>query len=141
MFPACQVCQDLLQMFAASKENPAAKTKIILGSFEEAISTERPRHKPLMEWFVDLCGQKSQGLEFKDVGDMGFVFANGNVEIYQSVARLGYIFDLALVSKSPSHPDPFRKARIVGPMYIDLDIVKHWKNECLTSHGTTCQTQ
>ncbi|CAG9981896.1 unnamed protein product [Clonostachys byssicola] len=131
-------------MFAASEENPPAETQIILGSFEEAISTECLRHKPLVEWFVDFCGPKDeeseeQRWELGDVGDLGFVFKNGNVEIYQSVSQLGYVFDLALVSKSPSHPDPIRKARIVDPMYIDLDLVKHWKNECLTSHGTTCQ--
>ncbi|VUC25793.1 unnamed protein product [Clonostachys rosea] len=143
--PACQVCQDLMQMFASSKESPPATTKIILGSDEGAIPTDCPRHGPLAKWFVDLCWpepcppESSYVFERKK-SDLGVIFQHGNVELFdQPLERYGAMFHLALANKSPFIPDHVRKARIIDPMYIDLDILKYWKNECLRSHGTRCQ--
>ncbi|CAH0051220.1 unnamed protein product [Clonostachys solani] len=134
--PGCQVCQDLLEMFAASEEKLPATTQIVLGFFDEAMSTNCLRHKPLVEWFVDQCRQQPHE-DWKEY--LEILFRMGVVELFESVDMTGVNFNLALASKSPLHPDPVRKARIIDPEYIDLDIFKHWKNECLTSHGTWCQ--
>lgn len=137
MSPACQVCHDLMQMFAASRERPPATTGIVLGSFEEAISTKCQRHKPLVERFVEYCQQPGQWRTQSD--DLGMLFTGEQPEIAASVSKLGSVLSLVLANKSPLSTDPIRKGRIVDPMYMDLDMLKHWKDECLTSHGKRCQ--
>lgn len=135
--PECQVCRDLMQMFAASKDRPPTTTTIVLGSFEEALSTNCQRHKPLVEQFVEYC--QRAGARRTKSKDLGILFTGERPEIFESVSKLGFGRSLVLANKSPSSTDHVGKGRIVDPEYIDLEILKHWKNQCLTSHGTRCQ--
>lgn len=134
----CQVCHDLMQMFAASKDSaPTTTTTIVLGSFEEALSTNCQRHKPLVERFVEYCQQA--GARRMKSEDLGILFRGERPEIFESVSKLGFGRSLVLANKSPSPADHVRKGRIVDPEYMDLEILKHWKSQCLTSHGPRCQ--
>lgn len=135
--PECQVCHDLMQMFAATKDRSPATTTIVLGSFEEALSTNCQRHKPLVERFVEYC-QQAGAWRMKSK-DLGILFTGERPEIYESVSKLGLGRSLVLANKSPSPTDHVRKGRIVDPQYMDLETLKHWKSQCLTSHGTMCQ--
>lgn len=70
---------------------------------------------------------------------MGIHFTGERPGIIESVSKLGFGRSLVLANKSPSSTDHIRKGRIVDPEHIDLDTLKHWKSQCLTSHGTRCQ--
>lgn len=138
----CQLCQDLTLMFAASKERPPTTTTIVLGSFEEAMSTNCERHKPLIQQFVEHC-RKQRGTGRKESEDMGILFRgkrpeNERPEIIESISNMGVGWSLVLANESPSSADHIRKGRMVDPHHIDLDILKHWKTECLESHGSMC---
>lgn len=136
--PECQACHDLMQMFAATKDRtPTTTTTIVLGSFEEALSTDCQWHKPLVERFVEYCQQA--GARRMKSKDLGILFTGERPEIFESVSKLGFGRSLVLANKSPSPTDHIRKGRIVDPEYIDLETLKHWKSQCLTSHGTRCQ--
>lgn len=137
MSPGCQVCHDLMEMFAASTDKPPSTTTIVFGSFDEAMSTNCQRHKPLVERFVEYFQQaRTWGRKSED---SGILFRGGRPEIVESVSKLGICRGLVLANKSPSSSDPVRKGRIVDPDHMDLDILNHWKSECLTTHGTACQ--
>lgn len=134
---ACQVCHDLMQMFEASKERPLATETIVLGSFEEAMSTNCQQHKPLIQRFVEYCHQS--GTRQTNSDDLGILFTGGRPEIVESVSKLGFTRSLVLANNSPSSTDHVRKGRIVDPEHIDLGILKQWKSQCLTSHGVRCE--
>lgn len=135
--PECQVCHDLMDMFAASKDKPPPTTTIVLGSSEEAISTNCQRHKPLVDRFVEYC-QNAGAWDMKSE-DLGILFSGGRPAMIESISKRGRGQSLVLANKSHSSNDHVRKGRIVDPEYIDLEIMRHWKSQCLNSHGTRCQ--
>lgn len=136
--PPCQVCHDLTQMFAAREDKAPATTTIVLGSFQEALSTNCQCHRPLVERFAEYRQQAGVTWGTKSE-DLGIVFRGGRPDMFESVSKLGFGRSLVLAHKSPLTTDLVRNGRIVDPGYMDLDVLKHWKSECLTSHGTRCQ--
>lgn len=128
----CKVCHDIWRLFADHN----ATHKMNLGPFEDVVSSECPRHTPLVERFRDYClnnDAKIYGLD-----DMG-ICANGEgVELTQSLSTHGNFWDLLLV-KQDSVPGHVGTGRILDPDWVDLNIVKQWKNQCLASHGPKCE--
>lgn len=137
----CQVCQDLSKMFLASRESLPVTNHIDLGYLDEALATNCQQHKLLVESFVDYYQPEQEYLQVPgdlDPRDMGIYFRGQQPEMFISPTRSCITMGLALVNKSPVCNDQIRKGRIVDPMYVDLDILKYWLNQCVTTHGNKC---
>lgn len=134
----CQICQDLLQMLVASEESPPSTKTIVLGSYEEALATDCQWHKPLVESFVAHCQSKDHQTQ-RDMGlkNLEIILLDEKPHVVSSSSFTNSM-GLLLVNKSPLCNDHLRKGRFFDPMYMDLDILKCWLNECLTTHGTRC---
>ena len=130
----CKVCHDIWRGFADYN----ATYEINLGSFEDAVISECPRHTPLVERFRDYCHDGNAIIRVPD--DIGIrAGRNGhNVELIESISKGGRYWSLLLV-KQNSVPDHVGIGRILDPDWVDIDIVKHWKNQCLASHGPKCE--
>lgn len=77
---------------------------------------------------------------FRERDDIGMTgrYKGQSVTLTESLSKLGLCWDLLLV-KQDSVPDHVGTGRILDPDWADLDIVKQWKNRCLSSHGTKCE--
>ena len=128
----CKVCQDIWRLFS----QPHGAKKVVLGSLSEAMSSRCPRHTPLVERFRVECGEE----ESKKWHDMGLIPQNGDssVTMTESVTKLGCFMNLLLV-KQDSTVDHVGTGRVMDPDWADLDLVKRWKTECITSHGARCE--
>lgn len=134
----CKICHDIWRHLTQSETGP----EINLGTFENALSSDCPTHTPLVERFKDFYFEcKSQApfhtIKADDVGFRAGWSEGHSAMLTQSVSKLGLCWDLLLVNREtvPGHPG---KGRILDPDWVDLDIVKKWKNECLSSH-TKCE--
>ncbi|CAD6591381.1 MAG: hypothetical protein ASARMPRED_005364 [Alectoria sarmentosa] len=130
----CKVCHDIWRRFADHN----AIHEINLGSFEDAVSSECPRHTPLVERFRNYCHNGNATI--RDSNDVGIRAGEnmGCVQLTQSLSKGGRFWNLLLV-KQDSVPDHVGTGRILDPDWVDLDIVKQWKNQCLASHGPKCE--
>lgn len=91
-----------------------------------------------MERFRDYCHDGNANIRASD--DVGILAdENGhNVTLVESISKGGRYWSLLLV-KQKSVPDHVGIGRILDPDWVDLDIVKQWKNQCLASHGPKCE--
>lgn len=130
----CKVCHDIWRGFADHK----AIYEINLGSFENAVSSECPRHTPLVERFRDRCHKENANIRGSD--DVGIRLGENEerVQLIKSLSNGGAYWSLLLV-KQDSVPDHVGTGRILDPNWVDLDIVKQWKKQCLASHGPKCE--
>jgi len=120
--------------------DPDSLDKTSLGSFEEALSTQCPTHKPLVKGFIEHCRSRTdKWSRAKHSDDMGFLkLEKGHhVEVFESISKLGASWDLLLV-KRDSLPDHPGAGRVLDPDWADLDMLRRWKNLCLSSHGEKC---
>ncbi|OAR02459.1 hypothetical protein LLEC1_00946 [Akanthomyces lecanii] len=123
----CETCSQLWRMLIdADFVGP-----IDLGSKEDAASTSCRDHGPLVREFCESLGRETADVGFRRWG------AGTSVKLVESVKKLGVTWDLLLVAKDsvPSHPG---EGRILDPKWADLEVVKKWKNACLTTHGPAC---
>ena len=126
----CKVCQDIWRRFA---EHDFTQ-EINLESFDNAVSSKCPRHTPLVERFRDYCyNGREETMDSHDIG----IRAGDDVTLFQSLSRLGRFWGLLLV-KPDSDQNHIGTGRILDPDWVDLDIVKLWKKNCLASHGSKC---
>ena len=132
----CKTCDEILLRFADSSTNH----DINLGSFDEALSSQCPRHRPLIKAFKDHCGARppSHGRESQDVGIQSSGRKNTTVTLYESISRLGLFFGLLLKNR-PDVPNHAGTGRVLDSNWVDLDIVNKWKHVCLSEHGSRCQ--
>lgn len=126
----CTVCQDIWKLFF----DPESVQRVNLGSFEEALSTTCAAHKCLVEAFATHCGHPNA-----DTQDIGLISGGhtSSVHMTESISRGGQFWDLLLVkdASEKSHPG---KGRILDPDWVDLDMLKQWKHNCLALHGKSC---
>ncbi|KAI9925558.1 hypothetical protein MW887_005939 [Aspergillus wentii] len=124
----CKICNDIWRRF----EDPKSTHEISLGR-QDAASSKCPRHTPLVEQFKEYCGDERQ------CDDMGIRegYGEGSLCIIESLSDFGIYWDLLLV-KQDSDPGHVGTGRILDPDWADLDIVKRWKTQCLSSHGAKC---
>ena len=133
-FLDCKVCHDIWHGFT----DYDATYQINLGSFEDALLSKCARHTPLVERFRDFC--HSRNATFRGSDDIGLrAGKNGHsVKFTASISKGGLYWNLLLV-KQNSVPDHVGIGRILDPDWVDLGIVKQWKNQCLASHGPKCE--
>lgn len=126
----CKICHDIWRRFA----NPVTTNEINLGSFEDATSSSCHRHGPLVEAFTVYC--RDSVTESSDMG-ISKGYEGHGVCLIQSLSKGGFVWDLLLV-KQESVQDHIGSGRILDPDWADLEVVKQWKNRCLSSHGVKC---
>lgn len=130
----CEVCHYIWRGFA----DRDAIHKFNLGSFGDAVSLRCPGHTPLVESFRDFCNNRPSDLR-RDPKDVGIrADEDGRVQLIESLSTGGAYWNLLLVQQH-SLPNHIGTGRILDPDWVDLDIVKQWKNQCLTSHGPKCE--
>ncbi|RGP71732.1 heterokaryon incompatibility [Fusarium longipes] len=136
-FAGCRTCCAIWQRLTS--EQPVEGT-FSVGSFDEALSTDCPRHKPLLQAFYDYTGYKDEdGYENSTSKDVGF-WSGGDghhVHLTESVSSLGMCWSVALIKDSsvPNHPGT---VRVLDPDWADLDVLNRWKDACISSHGAIC---
>lgn len=130
----CQTCNDILLRFT----DPSINHDINLGSFNEALNSQCPRHTPLIEAFQDHCGAEppSRVHKSQDVGIRSS--ENASVVLYKSISKLGLFFRL-LLKHRPDVQGHAGTGRVLDCKWVDLDIVNKWKHTCLSEHGSRCQ--
>jgi len=138
-FSSCKVCRDLWQRFA----DPEATHEIQFGSYDEALTTECPNHKPLVQRFTEFVRGLDEGADSPRptrTDDLGIRKGSkeSSVTIYQSVSELGYYWALLLANRDSVSDHP-GTGRILDPDWVDLNLVKKWMDKCLSSHGAKCE--
>lgn len=138
----CETCQNIWRRFA----QPDSTHEVNLGSFKQALTTQCHTHKPLVQAFAEYVSEDEEDEENNSVsseqnsGDVGITTGSpGNsVTISQSISKLGYCWELLLAKKDsvPHHPGT---GRILNPEWADVDTLKQWKKQCLSTHGATCE--
>lgn len=128
---ACKFCQDIWRRF--TDRNPEYDA-FDIGRSESVESSKCPRHAPLMEAFRHSCHASSE-----DMDDMGSMVGGygGPVELRETRSGYGLFWELLLVRQDCVR-DHVGTGRILDPDWVDLDIVKQWKHQCLNLHGPKC---
>ncbi|KAF4331605.1 heterokaryon incompatibility [Fusarium beomiforme] len=126
----CQTCRAIWQRLTS--EQPL-EGNVNLGSFDEALSTSCPHHKPLLQAFYEEHNEVSTS---KDVGFRSDAQRH-HIYLTESVSSLGVCWRVALANNNsvPNHPGT---VRLLDPDWADLDILKKWKDACISSHGAVC---
>lgn len=131
-FSNCQICHDLWRRFT----DPKVTHPINLGSFKDATSSKCEIHTPLIEKFAEYC----EWAKSTDVGCFETASRDelSSVGLTQSLSKGSWVWQILLVKKESvkGHPGI---GRILDPNWVDLEILKKWKNECLSSHGQKCR--
>ncbi|KAL3292872.1 Heterokaryon incompatibility [Colletotrichum asianum] len=138
-FSECEICSDIWSRLCDSSDN-AQRTSINLGSFEEALRSNCKRHKPIVEWFKMFCDEPGQTIRpaktSKDVGIHRH--RPGVLTLTESIQNLGRCAELCLIRKDSvkNHPGITRR---LDPKWVDLSVVSHWLEQCVSSHGAKCE--
>ncbi|KAI6766008.1 hypothetical protein HG530_007078 [Fusarium avenaceum] len=132
----CETCRAIWQRLTSKR---TFASDISLGSFDEALSTSCLHHRPLLQAFYDFTGyQDKESHDASTSKDVGLLSREGHhLELTESVSSLGYYWNVALVNDNsiPNHPGI---VRVLDPDWVDLDILKQWKDTCISSHGVVC---
>lgn len=133
----CEVCQHIIQRLTET----GSADSISFGSIEGALSTECLIHKPLIEAFVEFLGSPASslvGVDDMGLGSRPWAGPGECVYLTESVTNGGRNWPLLLVNKStvPDHPGT---GRILDHNWADLNLLKGWKHECLSNHGSKCE--
>ncbi|CAI6094181.1 unnamed protein product [Clonostachys chloroleuca] len=135
----CAACQTLWKRFV----DPDCHDEVDFGSAEQALSTQCLAHKPLVQGFIDhMAGVKSKAnLEGKRPASENIGIGNGSgpkITMYESITRLGVYWGLLLAHKDsvPDHPGT---GRILDPDWVDVNILKQWKQTYTTCLDHRCR--
>ena len=132
----CEICEDLWERLAV----PGASNEVNFGSFEEALKSPCGRHLPLIEAFEKHCTSSRSKLIASKSKDVGIRKGPGGrgASLSESISNLGVFWELVLVQRSDveGHTGTGRQ---LDPDWIDLRIVKQWKQMCLSSHDKKCE--
>jgi hypothetical protein len=130
----CKTCQDLWLFYT----QPDSTGRIDLETFPKAISTKCQRHKPLVEAFMQYCpvDKYKQWPE-----DHLIIVKRGPGILTMEWVASGCMWRWGLLLArldSDSHLHHVRAGRILNPAWLDVDTIKSWKQQCLSSHGAKC---
>ncbi|CAG7559388.1 unnamed protein product [Fusarium equiseti] len=128
---SCDICQAIWQRLTSDDK---FEHTISLGSFEEALSTKCPHHKPLIEAFLEYTKNGEEENDKSREVRVEFPSCGSIVRLDETVDHYGNAWSLALVDKGSE----YGTVRVLDPEWADLSVIKKWKNECLSSHGTSC---
>ena len=105
----CKVCHDIWRGFADHN----AIFKISLGSFEDAVLSECPRHTPLVERFRDYCQNRESMIRGSDDVGIRADRSGHGIQLIESISKGGGYWSLLLV-KQNSVSDPRRDWAYLG---------------------------
>ncbi|KAH7186267.1 heterokaryon incompatibility protein-domain-containing protein [Fusarium flagelliforme] len=128
----CSTCKAIWHLFADPENAP----RVHLGTYEKALSTTCPNHRPLVQNFVDFLNSEEDLNEDDEIG-FSPPPKGASVVITQSFSDGGYVRHLLLVERDnvDNHPGI---GRLLNPDFADLETVKKWKHRCVSSHGPKC---
>ncbi|KAG8164241.1 hypothetical protein KVR01_006159 [Diaporthe batatas] len=137
----CEICDAIWSRLSGPDGN-RTDPEIKLGSFEDALSTGCIRHKHLVEWFQRYCNEKDPASPFNtrpDRKDLGIrIRRPGSLTFTQSLEYGGLYADLLLMRRESVQHHP-GIARALDPKWLDISAVNHWRNECASLHGASCE--
>jgi hypothetical protein len=130
----CQICDDIWQMFA-DPEN--AKEKVVLGSLDQALTSPCPKHKSILESLS----------AYVNNFDSSTIHTIYGPKHRGSSASLTWLIDLrpnewqvesrrVFLLKKEDIADHHGTAQILNPEWINLDLLKHWVDQCCKLHPT-----
>ena len=133
----CTICQAIWRAFT----HPGPGNEVNFGSFEEALSTKCLIHKSLIQAFTDIW-EKEYRWPWPKTQDMGLRGSGGGfakmVETLGNNGGLAFtVMSMILVNKTSPAAHPVY-GRTMDPDSVDLDLLKKWKDKCLSSHGNRC---
>ncbi|KAG5657619.1 hypothetical protein KAF25_007652 [Fusarium avenaceum] len=131
----CETCHAIWQRFTS--EQPVVGN-VSLGPFDKALSTPCPCHKPLLQAFRDYTRDKDkEGRDLSASKDVRFEPGREGHHVHLAETVSHFCWSVALVNDNSmsNHPGT---VRILDPDWVDLDILKKWKDACISSHGVVC---
>ncbi|RDW56361.1 hypothetical protein BP5796_13236 [Coleophoma crateriformis] len=133
MTSVCTICEKIRYYL----ENLADTGEINCGPIQKASGVDCQIHGPILKQFYGFCYDDRTGQAQSE--DVGFIaYGQGcSLVLTQSISRFGFIWELLLV-KRDSTPNHMGIGRVLSSDWVDLDILKKWKSECLRSHGSKC---
>ncbi|RBR23801.1 uncharacterized protein FIESC28_03417 [Fusarium coffeatum] len=128
----CSTCKAIWHQFA----DPGTAPPVNLGTYEKALSTTCPNHRPLVQNFVDFLNSEEALTEDDEMG-FNQTPKGCSAALNQSLSGGGYVLYLLLVKKDnvDNHPG---NGRLLNPDFADLETVKKWKHRCVSAHGPKC---
>lgn len=134
----CKVCRDNWRLF----EQPELLHDIDLGSRAEALATQCHTHKPLIHAFIEAPRElPDRPISAEHSILVGRWWHSPEVMITcgtdNEAAALQLTWDLLVMKKEPipHHPG---NGRILNPDWIDLEMLRGWKNKCFGTYGAEC---
>ncbi|KAF4963469.1 hypothetical protein FSARC_8518 [Fusarium sarcochroum] len=134
----CAICKDIWRIFT----DDDLTRKVEFGPMKEALSTQCPNHKPLVQEFIDRCWEDEDETEWSEIKmELNRSYSCDKHTVHINGERVdgspSFIVPIVLVNNS-AHNDHPGYGRILDPDWVGLDIVTHWKDKCLSSH-VQCQ--
>lgn len=137
----CEIC-DAIWSRLSGPDGIRTDPEINLGSFEDALSTRCKRHKQIVEWFHRYCKKKKRARPFgiqRDRTDLGIrIRRPGSLTFTESLEFGGLYADLLLMRRDPIQDHP-GIARALDSNWVDISAVNHWRKQCASSHGASCE--
>lgn len=129
----CEICKSILRMLTSSTVAP----EIPLGTFEQALDSNCPRHTPLIASYKEYCLENGPSEPDGIVCVLKPIDAKGHIHMRMSFAFADLRWRLLLNWRSvPGH---IGIGRVFDPDWVDLDLVKQWKQRCFLEHGPRCE--
>ncbi len=132
---SCEVCSDLWQLISEPSD---VKQSINLGSFEDALLSQCPDHTRIVDEFKR-SGGNDEHFNLRASSDVGFIKGRDghSTTLSESITKLGLTWNLLAVHK-PEVPDHPGNGRVLDRDWIDLNLIKQWRQDCLSLHGGRC---
>lgn len=135
----CAICRDLWKCFTDTDPPPKFK----LNPAEKSQSSKCTRHMCLVQSFQEYCRDTEDALPAyikrnSSLDDMGIVMKRGSPLLFEFIHGLGRRWELSLLKNDSilNHPGI---GRLLDFDWVDIDLVKKWKSQCLSLHGTKCE--
>jgi len=130
---SCRVCRKIVSVMQTPPDQPAREQ---LGTISDILSY----HCPHVKWFQDVKTRFESRKQ--SLGQSELFFGKYGV---RTAAHLGRTLDgeecafLQLnIEKVASGNPPTGRARVLKSDCIDLDVIRQWKESCITNHGIEC---
>lgn len=113
---------------------------IEISSFQCRGSLQYSNHTLLVNQFRDFLHAQYPEHRFQAEKDTGFRKGKslGEVAMIESLSSGGWSWNI-LVAQEGRNTEGFAKGDNLNPDWVDLNKIRHWKAECLDSHGSKCE--
>ncbi|KAK8096507.1 het-E-1 heterokaryon incompatibility protein [Apiospora kogelbergensis] len=134
----CDACQGIWNVLA----NPTFPGTVNLGPRTDAFSTSCAAHRPLVDYFAATLRSNNLWKSPKAY-DIGVQNRKARSRYGPCIMEFnpngGMLVPLRLVHPEdrPDHPGT---TRALDPAWVNLDLLKRWKDDCLSSHGARCES-